>query len=349
MKQNKWIVAKFTLKGVTIPVERTIILPTEIMLFDMWAIIATAFDFEFDKTIMYVVNDVKIWMSVHQTDEGMFARLGVLFDRGITSLKVIYEGEDDWQVDIELSSTMEVPETLYCLEGTGQGILMPSFSHTDYENALKMIELGQQKQLLIDNPDINLFGKITDFDIEKFNNHLEYFATNLMESPYNNDEVEDEGENLLKGSALDYADSIDDPHQELIIFYEEIVGLNSEQAAYQVVYETTMNVVVSTMLEQGYTKETIEKTLMGTLAFEEKIYEQLEHELEILQSLPSRSEFFTDAEEEYLAEVEAVFMGILEERDLSLENYVHVDEDTATEIDEQFASELERIRQTHIS
>ena len=98
----------------------------------------------------------------------------------------------------------------------------------------------------------------------------------------------------------------------MVYLYTEIAGFSEDQAAYEVLCYTTVESIYSELLAQGYDFETISKMVNRELAFDEKAYELVEEQLDLLAILPERAEIFTAEEEAYLNEITTILQDVLE-------------------------------------
>ncbi|GBU11061.1 hypothetical protein AwErysi_06770 [Erysipelotrichaceae bacterium] len=113
-------------------------------------------------------------------------------------------------------------------------------------------------------------------------------------------------------------------HGDVMAAYTELLGFSEEQGAYLVVYNETIGVIGEAMLDAGYDEKTIDAMMSGKMAMDEKIYEELTTEFEVLESLPKREELFTEEEERKIQHLEATLaetFELMEQKGLSIEEF----------------------------
>src|SRR5699024_4842171 len=140
-----------------------------------------------------------------------------------------------------------------------------------------------------------------------------------------------------------------DTRSFLMYLYHEIAGFSVDQAAYEILYRTSMNEVIETMLQAGYSEMQIEKTLQMEMHFDEAIYEQAAESIDLLSILPHHEELFSPEETQFLEQVDAIILQVLEKYNIDLEDISMVDEQIEEQLNQDLIKEVTALRMRQLS
>ena len=337
-EQISWLKVKMVLHGTPQEVSRTIVIPVDFCLSELTFVLEALF--QFDRTLpgTFVGNDFQVMLGDEVDVDYMgYVALYELFDvQTPQKLFYTYSGENTWQVELFLEKSSEDYNRLECLDATGNGILLP---HMTKELYMQLYTFSRDQTPAAQNIRANVTGEdaylfntnYVDADITEINQILGDVWLDLdrdldIPVPENvfagEESVADPSGNieaLLAGDEQSGYANLDEEgpdvavaNEFMVYLYTEIAGFSEDQAAYEVLCYTTVESIYSELLAHGYDFETISKMVNRELAFDEKAYELVEEQLDLLAILPERAEIFTAEEEAYLNEITTILQDVLE-------------------------------------
>lgn len=313
-KQRQWLEIKLSLQHTDHQVERTIAVPDSFTLYDLETFITYLFNFDIDETGWFDLNGHRYNSTNSQIDVEIFQPLSECWEIPMT---YYFQGKDIWSVAIQMNYSKQEYDVVKLLDATGlelshANMTISDFNLMDVDETLDLVALDYEMMSMGKALDVLFLGD--DVSVP------EPVASNTF-----------------------------DPHADLVYFYTQIVGLSEEQASYQILYETALDKIVATMESQGYDEDIIEKTIMGSIAFEEHLYEVLEHDIDILQTLPARADIFTAEDEEYLQKVQDEMFDFLESKNIAAEQFTTTNELITDELEQEFIQILKNLRNNILS
>lgn len=332
MKNREYVILDIEVLNACGPFSRTFILPASINLFDVQDVLALALHFDVETKVSYVIGQQEIVSDDQELEEALFFPLNTWVAKGANTMTFRYHGVEHWDFQLRLSPTSEQPQKWMCARGEGDLLLSPSLTHEierqyyesqQTKNAMDIQEEPQQARVTLPINEI----------ITELNEELRQLQRSL-------DELDAEQFEYEAEVFWDETESAHDPQYELLMFYVQIVGLSEEQAAYHILYETSLNHIIETLRELGYDDPAIMKTLEGKMGFESHAYEAIEHEWDILQSLPARGTLFDEQTDEY---IEAVEIELVEYMKRTGKNTP--DEEYTMYVDEKLLAVISEIKQ----
>lgn len=103
--------------------------------------------------------------------------------------------------------------------------------------------------------------------------------------------------------------------QEKINEQDVFADFTEEQAAFMKLYVQTLESIFLSLAHTGYDEATIFAMIQGEIALDDHIYQLIEDDLDILQSLPTWDSMFTKDDEERLKKLELSLLKQWEEKD----------------------------------
>lgn len=333
MSQSKAIKISLTLQDTQIPVTRTVIWHNQITCYEIHLLINGLFDFEETKDVELTYGEKTMRMVGDDVDDAFVITLDKMDLCDGEPLYYTYAGKSKWKVTITLTYLEEQPkqELPYFAEGTGQGILNPDLTISEYNEYVAAAQNNNFELLTTSVKKLACIGTdITELSAEKMQKEVQKVYTFYNEilaiekqqeqgcgcghhhegetggcgcgHHHDHDDVQQTTQN---DSGVNFEEE-----QEMIAqtleTYTQIIGLTEEQAAYLVLYTGAIETIIEEMEDAGYDEESIDRMMQGNLAMDESIYEAIAESLELLESLPPREEMLSEEDEQKLAILDSV-------------------------------------------
>lgn len=356
MNTKEFIVLRLELTDTPIEVWREIAIPTTNTLFELKGLLCALFNFDEEAQYSFDVDGELI-----DNQQAKNAQVGMFMTGAESSVIFSSHGTDTWNViitpeEILEESTNQFPVT--CMAGEGQAILNKDMTHEMYTEIVESALLGNQDFSEITDLSLEFVGEdLFDIDVNEINTEI----LNTYEFREKDEDIFEDSlvtEEKMLNAPLDeivYDESDLVPNQEgrlsedffnqevIVQFYTDVIGLTEEQAAYHVLYETSINNIIDAMHVEGYSEQEIEQMMKGNHALDEELYEKLSSDFDILHALPSRDEIFSEEDEKRLTQVEQALFSTLEENNLTFESFVHLTEEEANRVEELFMDAIRNI------
>lgn len=180
MSQSKAIKISLSLQDTQIPVTRTVIWHNQITCYEIHLLINGLFNFEETKDVELTYGEKTMRMVGDDVDDAFVITLDKIDLCDGEPLYYTYAGESKWTVTITLTYLEEQPnkELPYFAEGTGQGILNPDLTISEYNEYVAAAQNNNLELLTTSIKKLAFIGTdITELSAEKMEKEVQKVYT----------------------------------------------------------------------------------------------------------------------------------------------------------------------------